>query len=428
MTRNRTSSLALLLMLSLAGCINLPDIDPEQPDTPDEEEPLPDLSVHLQSPQAKTYTNGAIDVSVEVTNGTPDAVDLFAGDELLATQTGPYTYHWDTTTKPEGSYTLTAKARRGAQSFASEAREVVVDRTPPEVTLRTPSPGAQGVSVRQPIRVTFSEPIEAASLSDATVHLLLQVANTPIELAKTLTLSEDRREFTITPSSKPSVPSILSITLGALTDRAGNSLSSSSEWSWEHPAWLPMGGPLSAVPEPQDTSPPWTRAESPALAVDAEGNPMVAWTEQAPTATNAIRTLVFVRRWSAGNWESLGESVLGESSVPLAGPASLEVDGLNRPVVALYNTVGSYLFIAEWEGQWREIGRLTNGAGGGIAGRPSLQFEGTGSSVVAWSQADGSPYNYPPPTSNSYVARWSGTAWEQIGLFNVYPQVPMPST
>jgi Bacterial Ig-like domain/Bacterial Ig domain len=421
MNRNRTSSLALLLMLSLAGCINLPDIDPEEPDTPDEEEPLPDLSVHLQSPHEKTYTNGAVDVSVEVTNGTPEAVDLFAGDELLATLTGPYSYHWNTTTKPEGSYTLTAKARRGTQSFSSEAREVVVDRTPPQVTFRTPSPGAQDVSVRQPIRVTFSEPIDPASLSDTTVHLVLELAGTPVELAKTLSLSADSKELTIAPSSKPNVPSEVAVSLDGVTDRAGNLLASPSDWNWRHPAWLPVGGPLSAVPEPQDTTMPSTRAQSPALALDAEGNAMVAWSEQAPTGTNYARTLVFVQRWNGGNWEPLGESVLGDSSVPLAGPASLEVDGSNRPVVALYNSTGIFVFIARWEGQWQEIGRLTNGDGGGIASKPSLQFEGAGGPVVAWSQADGSGGNYPPPTPNSYIARWSGTEWNQIGLFNAYP-------
>ncbi|KFE66013.1 hypothetical protein DB31_1078 [Hyalangium minutum] len=34
-----------------------------------------------------------------MTNGTPETVELFAGDELQATLTSPYTLKWDTTTK-----------------------------------------------------------------------------------------------------------------------------------------------------------------------------------------------------------------------------------------------------------------------------------------------------------------------------------------
>ena len=130
-------------------------------------------------PAGTTYTNGAVDVRVEVTNGTPDAVELFAGDELQATLTSPYTFTWDTTAKPEGTYALKVKARRGAQTFVSEAREVVVDRTPPLMLQRQPSPGAQQVSVHEPILVTFSEPIDPTAVTDSRVHLLLQTGGSP---------------------------------------------------------------------------------------------------------------------------------------------------------------------------------------------------------------------------------------------------------
>ncbi|MFL5348931.1 MAG: Ig-like domain-containing protein [Hyalangium sp.] len=420
MNRNRTSSLLVLLILSLAGCISLPDIDPGEPEAPDVEEPLPDLSVRLRSPEAKTYTNRAVEVSVEVTNGTPEAVDVFAGDELLATLTGPYTFHWDTTAKPEGSYTLRATARRGTQTFTSETREVVVDRTPPQVVLRTPSPGAQDVSVRQAIRMTFSEPINAGSLSDTTVHLLLQSAGDPVELAKMLSLSEDGAELTVIPGSRPSAPNELSITLGALADRAGNLFSNSSAWSWDYPVWLPVGGALSALPE--DGGITTTPAESPALALDGQGKPTVAWLERLPNRTDSSQASAFVQRWNGTAWESLGGAVLDSSTISFAGPPTLEVDGANRVVVGAYNIVGPYVFIAAWEGHWQELGRLTNGAGGSIKSKPSLQFDDTESPLVVWSQDDGSPYQYPPPTSNIYVDQWSGTQWNAVEQLRAYPQ------
>ncbi|WP_044192640.1 Ig-like domain-containing protein [Hyalangium minutum] len=93
MTRTQSSFLAVMLFGVVAGCIKLPDIEPEGPDVES------DLVVRLLAPAATTYTNGAVDVRVEVTNGTPETVELFAGDELQATLTSPYTLKWDTTTK-----------------------------------------------------------------------------------------------------------------------------------------------------------------------------------------------------------------------------------------------------------------------------------------------------------------------------------------
>ena len=198
----RAPLLAVSLCLAVTGCIKLPDIEPDEPEA---EEPLPDLGVRVLTPEETTYTNETVDISVEVTKGTPETVELFAGDELLATLQSPYTFRWDTTTKPEGTYTLTAKAWRGEQSFASDARTVVVDRTPPRVARRTPGPGAQDASVRQPIRVTFSEPLSPTSVSEATVHLSMQVNGATVELAKDIVLSADASELAVTPRSKPDV-------------------------------------------------------------------------------------------------------------------------------------------------------------------------------------------------------------------------------
>jgi len=407
MNRNRTSFLVVWLVLAVTGCIKLPDIDTDEPDV---EEPLPDLGVRLLIPAATTYTNGTVDVSVEVTNGTPEAVELFAGDELLVTLTSPYTHRWDTTMKPEGTYTLKAKARRGSQTFMSEAREVVVDRTPPQVVLRTPSPGAQDVSVRQPIRVTFSEPLDPGSLADPRVHLSMQTSGSPIELAKTLSLSTDGTELTITPSSKPNVPNELFITMDALKDHAGNAISNPGAWNWKYPAWLPVGEPLSRLSEEGGmvTSP----AESPSLALDARGNPVVAWLERPTTRSSYSEAQVFVQRWNGTVWESVGDAASSSWAVAFAGPPSLEVDNSDRPVVSWFHVGGVYVFITRWEGHWQEMGRLSKGAA--IASKPSLQLDGGGNPLVLWAQDDQSS-SFPPPTSDAFLGQWSGTEWMVTG-------------
>jgi len=401
MNRTRASTFAVLLFLAVNGCINVPDIEPEGP-----EEPLPDLGVQLRTPAATTYTNGAVGLSVEVTNGTPEAVELFVGDELLATLPSPYTFTWDTTSKPEGTYTLKAKARRGAQTFTSEGRDVVVDRTPPQVVLRTPSPGAQDVSVHQSIQVAFSEPLAPRAMDDTRVHLLMQTSESPIELAKTLSLSADGTVLTIIPSSKPNAPNEFFITLDALTDRAGNSLSALGAWNWKYPAWLSMGGALSRLSEEGGTF--TSPAESPALALDVRGNPAVAWLEKPTTRQSPDQAHVFVQRWKGIGWEPIADAATDSWGSAFAGPPALDLDNLDRPLVSWFNVGGVFVFITRWEGRWQEMGRLRKGAA--VASRPSLQLDGGGNPWVVWAQDDQFS-SFPPPTSDAFLGKWNGTEW-----------------
>ncbi|HEX8701696.1 MAG TPA: Ig-like domain-containing protein [Myxococcaceae bacterium] len=423
MNPNRTSLLAALLVATLTGCINLPDIDsPSEPKPPDtqEPEPQPDLIVRLLSPTATAYTNGAVDVSIEVTNGTAEAVDLFAGPELLTTLTAPYTFRWDTATKPEGSYTLVAKARRGTQSFTSDTRTVVVDRTPPQVVVQSPTRDAQQVSVRQPIYVQFAEPLKPASVTDATVRLTLQAASNPVELAKTLTLSADGTALTITPNSKPGVPSEVSVTLLGVTDLAGNAVSTQANtWGWSHPEWVRVGDPLSAWPHQSNGSP--TPAEFPSLALDDQGNSVVAWSERPLTATSQFERRVLVQRWNGTAWQAIGGPIPDESSFASAGPPSLELDDSGRPVIACRHS-GSYLYINKWEqGTWQEMGRVWNGRSGTGVSSPSLHLDGAGYPAVAWSQTDSSQ-SFPPPTSNVYFSRWTGAEWTMVNELSALPE------
>ena len=404
MNPNRTSFLTVLLLLTLTGCISLPDIDdPVEPEPPDTEDPkpLPDLSVKLQAPAGTTYTNGPVDVSIEVTNGAPEAVDLFAGTELLATLTGPYTFRWDTAAKPEGSYTLTAKARRGTQTFTSEERTVVVDRTPPQVVIRTPTPGAQQVSVRQPIRVTFSEPLDAASLTDTTVRLWMRVDSATSEVAKTLSLSADGSALTISPSSKPVAPGDMTLELGGVADWSGNSLVATESWSWRLPIYLAVGTALNADPASPQT------LEN-ALAVDAQGRPVVAWREPTNDGIHA-----YVRRWTGDAWEALGGAVSANPGYTSVDGLDLQVDPAGNPVMAWSETNSQStndIYVQRWMGgSWHMLGSALRAKGGSSKASPSLAVDGSGGIFVAWTESDGSL------TTDAYVRRWTGSAWEAVG-------------
>ncbi len=391
MNSYRLSLLAVLLCLAVAGCIKLPDID---------EEPLPDLGVRLLTPGATTYTNGTVDVRVEVTNGEPDSVELFVGDELLATLPSPYTFRWDTTMKPEGIYTLTAKASRGEQSFTSEARAVVVDRTPPQVLSRTPAPGAQYVSVRQTIQAVFSEPVNRNSVTNTSVRLSSEDGEIPAALL----LSEDGKTLTLRPNAhiETGLTLTLDITDG-VADLAGNVASEPiGGWSWWVPVLVPMSPAVSAHPEIRGTG-------SGAIKLDAAGNPVVAWKESDGAAVN-----IYVWRWNGSSWESIGEELSANPGQTHAFSPSLQLDAHGNPIVAWSENDATGLKIHVWQwtgGYWQSLGAplcAYPGSSWTSAVNPVLLLDSALRPMVVWLESLES-------ASSIFVRKWNGSSWVQVG-------------
>ncbi|MDY7230069.1 Ig-like domain-containing protein [Hyalangium rubrum] len=398
MNRNRASSFAVMLFLAASGCISLPGIDPvETPDAgnpnPDgglPDESLPDLSVRVLAPAGTTYTNGVVDVSVEVTSGTPDVVELLVGDELLATLTAPYTFRWDTTTKAEGNYALVARARRAAQTFTSAARNVVVDRTPPQVVIRTPEPGAEGVSASRPVQVAFSEPLDPSSVNSTSVRMSVNGA----DIATNVTLSADAQLFQVAPSMRMGLPAEVDLNLtSGLRDLAGNALQVPQDvWNWSVPDFYFIG----SVPQV-----PSMVAGQPSLQLDAAGMPLVAY---------VVGGYGYVRRWTGSEWEQLGGSLNVTSGSTLASPL-LQMTGNGEIVIAWSETkTVRYIYVKRWTGSnWESVGTaLSASPGSAISSLSSLRMDGSGNPVVAFSADDGS-------TLNLQVWRWSGTTWASVG-------------
>ncbi len=243
------------------------------------------LTVTLTSPAAPTvYTHGIVALQVVVTGGAPDGVELLKDSAVLVALSAPYQYSWDTSATPEGSYQLSARATKGDQRFTSEAHAVVVDRTPPTVVSRTPGPGGTNIFVDDPISVSFSKPLLPASVNTGSV--LLMSGATPV--AATPSLSTDGKTLTLVHQGSLPVPATVTATLtSAVTDLAGNALASNA-WSWSAPDWVTVGGAVNAVPgRSVETDFPNT----PSLALDGTGKPVVALQESDGTATN-----IYVRR------------------------------------------------------------------------------------------------------------------------------------
>lgn len=97
--------------------------------------------VALVGLDATTYVNDEITFEVAVTGGAYDDLELLRDGEPFQALDGRQ-YTWDVTAVPEGSYTFVARLRRGGSVFDSAPKVVVVDRTPPTVSLLvTPGPG-----------------------------------------------------------------------------------------------------------------------------------------------------------------------------------------------------------------------------------------------------------------------------------------------
>lgn len=86
---------------------------------------------------------------------------------------------------------------------------------------------------------------------------------------------------------------------------------------WEDRQWKELGGPLSAAPGN-------TPADSPALALDSEGTPIIAWIEEEGTARR-----VHVRTWTGDAWLPLGTapSAIPESNGAATVSLQLNTDG-----------------------------------------------------------------------------------------------------
>ncbi|WP_257458186.1 Ig-like domain-containing protein [Archangium lipolyticum] len=305
-----------------------------------------DLLVQWASPsQSSVHVKDSVQFQVVVEGGTAESVDLYKDTVFLTRLSAPsYQYTWDTSQETEGEYQLTARATRGGATFTSSARTIKVDHTAPKVKTQSPAPGATAVAVRDTIQVTFDEPLKASTVTDASVVLGTAGAS---NVAKTLSLSADGRTLTLTPSAPLTLPATVTINLGSstapLTDLAGNALTASTPWTFTVPAWLPMGGAISAVNGP-------TPAENVSMKVATDGNPVIAWSESDGTAKN-----IYVRRWTGTSWTDLGPAL---NAVPGASFDTIEpdlvLDTANRPTV-VWNEVSTNkgdreLYGSRWTG------------------------------------------------------------------------------
>ncbi|QAT84043.1 hypothetical protein EJ065_2464 [Corallococcus coralloides] len=384
-----------------------------------------DLVVNWVVPTpGKAYTRGPLLLQFTVEGGAAEQVEILKDTTVLVKPTGsPYSFTWDTTSEAEGTYQLSIRATRGGAVFTSAPRTVIVDRTAPTVASFLPAKDAVTVGVRDSIQVTFSEPMNPLSVTEAAVGLKTGAGDA---IAKSVALSADGQTLTVTPLSDLTAPSTVQVDLtaaaGALTDLAGNGVASAPAWSFSVPTWLPMGGAVSAVGGATST-------ESVVLKLDHDDRPILAWAESDGSSKN-----IYVSRWNGESWFMLGAPLSGFSAIGTnAATPTLAIDTAGEPVVAWGETTGNgderTVFVRRWTGTtWESLPSPTPPSSLDTLFNPSLTITSDNTINLFTSLYDTAGYSIICYQHSNQAASWQ-QPWELHDdpyLFN--PGAPVSTT
>ena len=157
-----------------------------------------------------------------------------------------------------------------------------------------------------------------------------------------------------------------------------------------------------------------TASQSPSIAYDASGRPVVAWQD----ATDGDPD-IYVRRFDGAAWTELAGSATG-SGVSANTTSSTDPCVAVNPMTGQPGVAWADFQLGDFEILFREFNgtawtdRAGSGAGQGISANggaslePSLAYDATGRAVVAW--VDQSSGNF-----EVYLRRWTGALWEELG-------------
>lgn len=355
------------------------------------------VTIEITKPVSPVYTNGSrtIQVAFSPASAAPSSADLFDGDTELATVSAPFTFVWDTSALPavpEGLHQITARATVAGKELSSDPVSIFVDRTAPGIANRSPSADATNVLFSDPIQILFSEAIDPATLAGA-ITLSTGVG----QIATSATLAADGKTVDILLPDRRAValPADVTVAIKAtIADLAGNPLGPVAPWSWNAPLWVKL---------------PMLSGKYPEIALGADDGPLVLnAVEQGAIGSNDL-ILQFARLMPSRVWDTSVSPPQGARPASrVSSDAALAVGADGLPVIAWPESQGSTpdtMHVAKWTGTaWdKSYGRAV--AGGTNTYNPALAFSPSGDLFLAWEE--------PNPTAFAvFAAKWTGTAWD----------------
>lgn len=340
----------------VAGCTNDGDISGKG------------FSVEIDGPVSPAYTNGVLTFQIDVHGGRPETVELRRDGALLTTLSYPYLWAWETSLVAEGQYGIVAVATLAGEVAESAPVSVTVDRTAPVIVDRSPALDAKDVDAYGEVTIVLDEAIDEDTVDLAQIVF---ASGSPVTGAS---LSADKKTLTMPAFADFNpTPNIATVDLSDVRDLAGNPVDAGN-WNYEVPAFLSLGA---ADREPT------ADAFEPAIAVDDEGHPVVAFLEGGD---------LFVSRWNGSTWVELGGALDTNAAHDVATPA-IAVDAAGTPFVAWIEWDGAApgsqraLFAARWNGTaWESLGGALNETSGDAAD-PVLVVDAAGAPMLAWNES-----------------------------------------
>ena len=323
--------------------------------------PSPDVTVPTIALTAPA--NGA------TVSGTAVAVSATAGDNVgvagvqfkldganlgAEDTTIPYGITWNTTSASNADHSLTAVARDAAGNTATAAISVTVannvDTAAPTITSRTPAPGATAVSTGTTVRATFSEAMNAATIT-STTFVLRNAGGTTV--GATVGYNTGTLIATLTPSSALAAGQTYTATItggsAGVKDAAGNALAANSVWSFTTaPAPPPTGSPLTI----------WSASATPAAFATSDTSSVELGLKFRSDVAGTVTGVRFYKgtgttgTHTGALWSSTGtrlatatftgESASGWQQVTFSAPVAIAANTVY--VVSYHTNVGRYAY------------------------------------------------------------------------------------
>jgi hypothetical protein len=190
----------------------------------------PVVAIAMEGGLVITNTS-TVGVTLEASDDLSKVTDMsFSVDGIAFGPWQPYAPRATVILPPgDGQRTIWAKVRNGVGLVSAPATATVtIDTVRPSATAIVPAPGSTVVGLRPAFTVTFDEPMAPASW--AGLGLLVQAADGTL-VAGAYSYDVARRTGTFVPSSDLHAGSTYVVTVGAVTDLAGNRPDPLGSWT-----------------------------------------------------------------------------------------------------------------------------------------------------------------------------------------------------